>query len=270
MGKIVKMGVRVNNGIMEDLMQGNVSRLADKIGSGEIGEVSVAAFEADGYCRGLPFSLSKGLMESDFGIGQDAWRLFPSSWVKQAFDRWSRKPVGQATSVGIDLEIGGTGCLVLSLCRGIEFNRLIHLEWYPEISILKLVDLIVDTDTVVNVCAWTVGSILLADSIECRESVTINSVDFFGKTDAKDPDSNLGFADVMSEWYWWLRGCLDPDGDNCLSNNPIALPYDACLEKELADVTFILTEDGNIKVRKTPGTANADAVVLALMGAVRS
>jgi hypothetical protein len=204
--------------------------------------------------------------------------VIPFEWVEAATERWqawkdSGEDPGPLTVVGVDVARMGTDQTVIALRRGyiVAELRFSHHE-----------DTMATTGRVAGVLEANPGARAVVDVIglgsgvvdRLREQGFKRTIAFNASagTTRKDRSGELGFVNVRSSAWWWLREQLDPAFDPTL-----CLPPDDLLIGDLSAPRYSLTSTGRIQVeskdeiRKRLGrsTDSGDAVVQACFDAQR-
>lgn len=204
--------------------------------------------------------------------------VIPLEWVEAAIERWqawkdSGEDPGPLTVVGVDVARMGTDQTVIALRRGYIVTELRHSHHE---------DTMATTGRVVGVLEANPGARAVVDVIglgsgvvdRLREQGFKRTIAFNASsgTTRKDRSGELGFQNVRSSAWWWLREQLDPAFDPTL-----CLPPDDLLIGDLSAPRYSLTSTGRIQVeskdeiRKRLGrsTDSGDATVQACFDAAR-
>lgn len=223
--------------------------------------------------QALPDVLRKQMLYGDFEAGaeDDAWQTIPTSWVREAQQRWTPTPPRGVPmcSMGVDVAQGGNDNTVLA-------PR--YDGWYPRLLVKPgsetpdgkaVAGFVVqhrrdNAEVVVDLGGGWGG-----DALAALVSNDIKAVGYMGvkATTARTVDKQLSFYNVRSEAYWRFREALDPSQDQ---GSPIQLPDDPELVADLCAPTYSVTNQG-IKVeakadvvkRLGRSTDRGDAVVMA-------
>lgn len=202
-----------------------------------------------GYARQLqamPEPLRSQLLHGDFmaGLRDDAWQVIPSSWVRQAMDRWEeRVSPGRMDSMGVDVSRGGRDEAVIARRHG---------DWYAELEVFpgssipdgpklgaEVLRLRRDASPV-HVDVVGVGSSVV-DFLN-GQGIHVVGISGAESVSTRDKSGRFRFRNKISEGYWLLRESLDPQ-----HNPTIALPPDSQLKADLCARTYRILE-GNIIV----------------------
>lgn len=224
--------------------------------------------------QSLPDVLRKQMLHGDFEAGEadDAWQTIPTSWVREAQQRWTpTPPVGvPMCAMGVDVAQGGDDKTVLAMR---------HDGWYAPLKVKPGVE----TPDGKAVAGFVVqyrrdGAEVVVDlgggwGGDAYASLKENSIPAYGymgvKTDttARTVDKQLKFTNVRSEAYWRFREALDPSQ---AQGSPIMLPSDPELVADLCAPTYEITPRGikveaKVDVVKRLGRSpdKGDAVVMA-------
>jgi hypothetical protein len=199
-------------------------------------------------------------------------QIIPAAWVKEAQDRWTRKPPQDArmTAIGLDVGQGGVDRVVAAPRYG---------TWYAPLEVAKGKDAPDGPSQVAFIARFRrdnapvvvdVGGGFGGDACSVFKS---NSVPYYrfngveaalGK--AKD-GSGRGFENRRAEAWWRFREALNPDQPG---GSDIALPPDPELLYELTAPMLVpykraiqIENKKEIKARLKRSIDKADAVVMA-------
>lgn len=203
--------------------------------------------------QSLPEPLRSQLLYGDFkaGLSDAANQVIPTSWVRAAMDRWTKKPPDgiPMCAIGVDPACGGEDSMVLAPRHDAWFGELIKIpgrEIPPEKSGSHAAGLVVTNrrDGAIPVIDLGGGygnalyTHLRENDVECIGYKGSES------TTRRTNDKKLGFVNTRSAAYWAIREALDPDQPG---GSNMALPPDKRLLAGLCAPTFEVTSKG-IKV----------------------
>ncbi len=201
-------------------------------------------------------------------------QVIPTAWVKEAQERWTRKPPAEVPmcAIGVDASGGGEDPMILAAR---------HDGWYAELVEVK------GSDIPMSRSGAHCGGIIVGHRRDnalviidmgggyggpTYEHLKANQIEVKGfrgaeKTNRRSHDKKLGFQNKRSAALWVMREALDPGQPG---GSPIALPNDPVLMADLTAPTFEPTPNG-IKVetkedvceRLGRSTDRGDAVCMA-------
>lgn len=200
--------------------------------------------------QSLPDTLRKQMLHGDFTAGEadDAFQTIPTSWVREAQQRWSSVPPRGVPMCGIGTDVaqGGADKTVLA----IRYDG-----WYAPLISFKGVDT-PDGKTVA-------GKVIQHRRDDCPVAIDVgggwggdahahlreNKVDSHAYMGVKASlkrtvDKQLKFTNVRTEAYWRFREALDPSQPQGAT---IALPPDPELVADLCAPSYTISPQG-IKV----------------------
>lgn len=194
--------------------------------------------------QNLPEPLRSQLLYGDFeiGIDDDPWQVIPTAWIDAAMARWTehgrpRLETGEPAPmdcVGVDVARGGKDKTALARRYGRWFAP---MEKYPGKStpdgneVADLVQRALLDGGQANIDGIGVGASVFDICRLRRMSVT--SVIFSEKSEARDKSGKLGFINVRAQAYWEFREALDPEG-----GQDLALPPDSELKADLCSARW--------------------------------
>lgn len=224
--------------------------------------------------QSLPEPLRTQLLKGDFsiGIGDAAWQVVPTAWVKAAQERWTPDGAAQpCTAVGVDVARGGKDKTVLAAVHGNWFRE---LEKHPGKSTPDgrvVAQLVAETRGGGTPYIDVIG--VGAAAYDALESIGVEAVPVNVASAAREKDKtgNFGFINLRAQLYWKFREALDP-----ASGIDIALPPDRELLADLTAPRYSRSARGiqveskeDIARRLGRSTDCGDAVVIAWHGAGR-
>ena len=227
----------------------------------------------DSVLASLPEELRHAYRDGRFDtvLKDDAYQVIPTSWIREAQDRWTDKPpVGvPMCAIGVDVAQGGADNTV----RAIR-----HDGWYAPLlltpgaetptgsSVAGLVVQVRRDDAAVII---DMGGGYGGAAYEHLRANGIEALGFRGAESSvrRTVDKQLGFRNKRAEVYWRFREALDPGQQG---GSPIALPHDPGLVADLTAPKFEVGPNGititpKDKLVKDLGRSpdKGDAVVMA-------
>ena len=203
--------------------------------------------------------------------GEDS--VIPLTWVEEAVDRWNiwndaGRP-GAQIRVGVDVARYGED--KTTMAPVIKSGEILAV---PEIRYSSLEDTMQTTGRVVGILEH--GGYAVVDVVGLGAGVVdrlremqknVKSFNAAGRSDKTDVSGELGFVNLRSAAWWWMREALSPN-----SKNPIALPNDPLLIGDLTTPRWKIASLGKIaveskdEIRKRIGrsTDAADGVIMGL------
>jgi len=196
--------------------------------------------------QSLPEPLRSQMLDGDFnaGVEDDPWQVIPSSWIDAAMARWEPKEApGPMDSMGVDPAAGGRDHMTIYRRHGTWYAQPIRIpgieipqERAGPIAAAKVIENRADRAVVhADVIGW---------GLSCCNFLTANNVqvvpvNFANGSSEVSKDGTLKFANMRAEVIWRMREELDPTNPN-----PIALPLDTRLRKDLASYRWELRPAG--------------------------
>ncbi len=201
-------------------------------------------------------------------------QVIPTAWVKEAQERWTKKPPADVPmcAIGVDASGGGEDPMVLAAR---------HDGWYAELVEISGKDIPMSRSGAH--CGGIIVSYRRNNALvvidlgggyggPTYEHLKANEIDVKGfkgaeKSKRRSRDGKLGFTNKRAAALWAFREALDPGQPG---GSPIALPKDQILMADLTAPTFEPTANG-IKVeskedvcdRLGRSTDRGDAVCMA-------
>ena len=223
--------------------------------------------------QALPDTLRKQMLHGDFEAGEedDAFQTIPTSWVREAQQRWTPvPPVGvPMCAMGVDVAQGGADTTVLA-------PR--YDGWYPRLTVKpgtetpdgkSVAGLVVTKRRDQARIIIDIGGGWGGDAYATLKQNNIDTVSYMGVKPSlrRTVDKQLKFFNTRAEAYWRFREALDPSQ---AQGSPIMLPDDPELVADLCAPAYTIEARG-IKVEpKDKVTARlgrspdkGDAVVMA-------
>lgn len=209
---------------------------------------------------------------------EDEHAVIPLAWVEAANERWrlardSREGIGQMTQVGVDVARAGTDKTVIACAHGTFIEK---LRRFPHANTMETTGRVVGTLEANPQARAIVDEIGVGGGVvdRLRELGFRRTVGFIaGKaTIRRDRSGELGFVNLRSAAWWWLREQLNP-----AFGPELCLPDDDELTGDLVAYRYEITSNGKIAVeskdsayeRLKRSTDAGDAVVMAVFGAVK-
>ncbi len=225
--------------------------------------------------QGLPEPLRSQMLYGDFsiGIGDDAWQVIPTAWVRAAQARWTRTPPALPLScLGVDVAHGGADATVIVVRHGPWFAMPLKFKGVETDSGDKAAALVLRAHgggpQPINIDAIGYGS-SACDFLKLprkdQPALNVNPINNALPTDLADRSGQFRLVNVRAASYWKLREALDPiHGDN------LALPPDPEVLADLCAPRFKLTAAGiqiepkvDLAARLGRSPDVGDAIVLA-------
>jgi hypothetical protein len=219
----------------------------------------------------LPEDMRDKLRDGNFtkGIGDQEYQVIPAAWINAAQARWTEKPPGPMTSLGVDAVRGGKDKMALAPMHG---RWLGHVKTIPGSEVTDgptgaaqvFISVRDGATVIIDLGGGYGGGVLdfLVTNDYAAEGVNPSA----GSDAVTDDDARIGFVNMRAELMWRLREALDPSGPD-----PIALPPDPELKSDLASARYKLTPRGyqieskdDIKKRIGRSPDKGDAVALAV------
>lgn len=197
--------------------------------------------------QALPEPLRSQLLNGDFVAGRQdhEWQVIPTSWVREAQERWTPEPPlnAQMSAMGVDVAQGGADNTVLSPRHGPWYAPLIKR---PGIITSKPSDVAGLVVTVRRNNAAVVVDMGGGFGGGVKERLNENDISvrpFIGASESSEftKDKQLRFFNKRAEAMWRFREALDPDQ---LGGSKIALPPDPNLFADLTAPRWKLTTRG--------------------------
>jgi hypothetical protein len=228
----------------------------------------------------LPEPYRSAVRDGNFmAVTEDgAYQLIPSSWVRDALDRWEEKPPKdmQMSCIACDIAQGGKDETVVSRRYAWWFAPLIKVPGRDtptgvDISTLVFKHRRGDAQVVLDMGGGYGGGAY--DHLKAN-GVPVTPFKGANKSKNHSQDGQLAFVNKRSEAWWRFREALDPSQEG---GSPISLPSDPALVADLTAPTFEIGPRG-IKVQTKEevikllgrSTDCGDAVVMALYGQSKS
>lgn len=223
--------------------------------------------------QALPDTLRKQMLHGDFEAGaqDDAWQTIPTSWVREAQQRWTPTPPRGVPmcAMGVDVAQGGADNSVLAPRYDGYYPKLIVKPGVETPDGKAVAGFVVqhrrdNAEVVIDLGGGWGG-----DAYAALRENSIPAVGYMGvkASTARTVDKQLGFANVRSEAYWRFREALDPSQS---AGSAICLPSDPELVADLCAPTYSVTSHGiqvepKVSVVKRLGRSpdKGDAVVMA-------
>lgn len=195
--------------------------------------------------QSLPEPLRSQLLNGDFVVGREdhEWQVIPTAWVRAAQDRWTPRPPGAMTAIGVDVAQGGGDHTVLAPRHG---------PWYA--PLVERPGILTPTGSHIAALVVEVrrdGAIIVMDmgggyGGAAKQRLNDNKIDVLpfnasNESIEKTADRQLAFANKRSEVHWRFREALDPDQSG---GSLIALPNDPQILGDLTAPRWKLTPRG--------------------------
>lgn len=204
---------------------------------------------ATGYkaqLQALPEPLRSQMLYGDFAAGKkdQAWQVIPTAWVEAAVNRWEKKKdgvKGVMTSLGVDVSRGGRDKTVWAPRHGWWYDEMLVEEGLNTDDGPKVAGLTVQHQR--NGCPVFVDVVNVGTSVVdfLREAnVNVEPVNGAERATLMDETGLLRFANKRAQFHWKFRERLDP----AKVEEPVALPPDPELKKDLCAPTFKVTAQG--------------------------
>jgi hypothetical protein len=231
--------------------------------------------------QALPEPLRSQMLLGDFRAGtqDDAYQLFPTSWVEAAMDRWrDGGNVGKTMdSIGADIARGGADKTVVAMRYGNWYDK---LKTWPGSQTVNgstaagcIVSCIKD-QAVVHVDALGVGGEtvghLEAAGVQTVAVVGYDTATIQGETDRAT--GRLKFRNYRAYIHWRFREALDPVAGSGIAMFPDAeLKADlCCLRWKLSGAGILVESKDEIKSRIGRSPDKSDAVVYASISTIKT
>jgi hypothetical protein len=226
--------------------------------------------------QGMPEPLRTQLLYGDhsIGLGEDAWQVIPTAWIREAQARW--KPDGWPTDdndtplpveqLGVDIAQGGRDRTVLARRIG---------DWYAEPEVHpgpETPDARVAADLLARALLDGGVAEIDADGIGISTYLLCKAEDqqvlsYMGSkpTEQRDRSGRIRFVNVRAAAWWKFREKLDP-----AHGSEVALPPGRAVRVELAAPRYTIKPNGiqlekkeDIKARLGYSPDIGDAIVQA-------
>ena len=204
---------------------------------------------ATGYkaqLQALPEPLRSQMLYGDFAAGKEdqAWQVIPTAWVQAAMDRWTERKdgaKGMMTSMGLDVSRGGRDKTVWAPRYGWWYDRLITEEGVNTDDGPKVAGLTVQYQR--NGCPVFTDVVNVGTSVVDflrQANINVEPVNGAERAQLMDETGLLRFANKRAQYHWKFRELLDP----AKAEDPVALPPDPELKKDLCAPTYRVTPQG--------------------------
>lgn len=196
---------------------------------------------------GLPEPLRSQMRDGNFQAGREdsAWQLIPTAWVIAAQERWTPKPPGPLSALGVDPARGGGDRTAITPRCGVWFGR---AKIVPGVltpdgdSVADLVEVEHRHGASVNIDVLGIGS---SPYDSCKKRFKTRGLVSSKKSTGHDRTHKLTFKNKRAEWWWKFREALDPElGDD------LALPPGRDLRMELTTTRYKILLGGVIIVEE--------------------
>jgi hypothetical protein len=240
---------------------------------------------ATGYMstlQALPEPLRSQMLKGDFlaGVTDDAWQIFPTSWVDAAMARWTPEgKKGRMSSAGVDVARGGADHTIVAVRYDTWFDQLKKFPGSetPNGAVTAgLVISVIRDGAPVHVDALGVGG----ETVGHLESNEVHTVAIEGyntelcKDQTDRGSGRLRFRNYRAMIHWRFREALDPmfgmsvDPRHPDYRAPVALFPDQKLKSDLCSIKWKMTAGGilveskeDIKKRIGRSPDDSDAVI---------
>ena len=229
--------------------------------------------------QALPDTLRKQMLHGDFEAGEadDAFQTIPTSWVREAQQRWTpTPPVGvPMCAIGVDCAQGGSDKTVLAIRYDGWFAPMIAVEGEKTPDGKTVAGLVIAKRRDNARVIIDIGGGWGGDAYAHLRENSIDTVSYMGVKPSmrRTVDKQLKFFNTRAEAYWRFREALDPSQ---AQGSPIMLPSDPELVADLCAPTYEVMARGikiepKDEVTKRLGRSpdRGDAVVMAWWDGVR-
>lgn len=221
----------------------------------------------------LPEPLRSQLLKGLFALGgeDDEWQVIPTSWVQQAFARWTPKPPENVPMccIGADVSQGGADKTVLAIRHDSWFAPLIAIPGAQTPGGTDVAGLVISKRRDEAHVVVDIGGGWGGDAYAHLKENGVTCTGYMGvkESSARTADKQLKFFNIRSQAYWQFREALNPDQ---LGGSSIALPTDNELLADLCAPRFDVVKLGvkvepkaDVVKRLGRSTDKGDAVVMA-------
>lgn len=221
----------------------------------------------------LPEELRAAYRDGNFGtsLQDDAFQAIPTSWVREAQNRWTKAPpVGvPMCAIGVDIAQGGKDQTVLAIRHDGWYNTLVSVPGEETPDGKTVSGLVVKHRRDGARVVVDIGGGWGGDAYAHLRENGIDAVSYMGvkSSSKRTVDKQVKFFNVRAEAYWRFREALDPSQPQ---GSSIMLPQDATMVADLCAPTYEIGSNG-IKIeskehvcrRLGRSTDKGDAVVMA-------
>lgn len=233
----------------------------------------LAATDYESVLASMPEPYRSAYLDGNFtaGMRDDAFQTIPTSWVREAQQRWKVvPPLGvPMCAIGVDVAQGGDDNTVLAIRHDGWYAPLIKIPGKLTPDGKTVAGKVVQYRRDSAVVAVDLGGGWGGDAYGHLKENSIDSVGYMGvkSSTKRTVDKQIKFTNVRSEAYWRFREALDPSQEQ---GSPIALPEDPELVADLCAPTFkigpngIQVEPKDVLVKRLGRSPDkGDAVVMA-------
>ena len=219
----------------------------------------------------LPEPYRSAVRDGNFmAVTEDgAYQLIPSSWIREAQERWTEeRPDLEMSTIACDIAQGGKDDTVLSTRYGWWFSKLIKVPGRQTPTGVDISTLVYKHRRGEAQVILDMGGGYGGGPYDHLKANGIPVTPFKGANKSKNhsKDGQLAFVNKRSEAWWRFREALDPSQEG---GSPIALPLDSDLTADLIAPAFEIGPRG-IKVQTKEeiikelgrSTDSGDAVVM--------
>lgn len=233
----------------------------------------------------LPEPLRSQLLHGDFLTGRedDEWQVIPSSWVREAQNRWAdaskemAKPSAgkRQLSLGVDVSQGGadkTSIAPLYASNDIFFFDRVK-SWPgretpdgPSVANLILSNRRDNASIGIDMTGGWGGS--ARDYLANNHQIKVVGIVFSSGATGGDPLTHLGFANLRAKMYWQFRNALDPSKSGAPGHRDVALPPGDRVMAQLTAARWyprsgkiVIEAKDEIRTRLGSSPDEADAIV---------
>lgn len=177
----------------------------------------------------------------DASLRDDLWQIIPTSWVREAQERWTAKPPAgiPMSAMGVDVAQGGDDETVIAIRHGGWFAPLIAVPGAKTPKGSDVAGLIFanrrSDATVILDMGGGYGGAALEHLKSNNPSFPVVAYKGAEKSLRRTSDRRMGFTNKRTEALWRFREALDPGQPG---GSPIMLPDDPALVADLTAPTF--------------------------------